>query len=289
MTTAEIQHPLFKKAVDAIDAGDIIVLNTLLSLNPELIGTRLNYPNGGYFKNPYLLWFVADNPIRTGKLPANIVEITRLLIRYVKEKDTNNAQQQLDYTLELVISGHTVKECGVQIEMMDVLLDARAALPNAMGAITNRNIDAARYLIKHGAKLTLAGAVGLDQMGDVIRLAGSAKAEEKLTALAVAAYYGKIDMIEYLLSVGANPNGFPAAGSGFHSHATPLHQAISSGSLPAVELLAEAGGDLNTKDKIYDGTPLDWAEYLQREDADDKAKINFQLIFNYLQEKQSNQ
>jgi Ankyrin repeats (3 copies) len=284
MKNTDIEDPLFHKGVEAIDAGDIVVLKTLLILNPELIAKRLNYPNGGYFKDPYLLWFVADNPIRTGKLPSNIIAITRLLIQFVKENDQHNTQTQLDNTLKLVISGRTPRECGVQIEMIDLLLNAGAKLNGIMAAITNANLDAAKHLIKRGAKLTLSGAVGLDQMDQVLRLTAPASPDEKLTALAVAAFYGNADMIGYLLSIGADPDGFPAVDSGFHSHATPLHQAVSSGSLPAVKLLVEAGGDLNAKDKIYDGTPLDWAEYLQREeDADDNSKTNFALIFNYLQ------
>jgi peptide-methionine (S)-S-oxide reductase len=285
MKSPDIEDPLFRKGVEAIEAGDAIVLKTLLTLNSELIAKRLNYQEGGYFKEPYLLWFVADNPIRTGKLSANIVDITRLLIQFVKENDLQNAQNQLDYTLELVISGRTTRACGVQIEMIDVLLDAGASLNGIMGAITNGNLDAARHLIKRGAKLTLTGAVALDQMENVMDLAKTATNDEKLTALTVAAFHGNADIIGYLLSIGVNPNGFPEGNSGFHVHATPLHQAVSSGSLPAVKLLAEAGADLNVKDKLFDGTPSDWAEYMQRQDgADDKAKTNLALIFDYLQE-----
>jgi peptide-methionine (S)-S-oxide reductase len=45
------------------------------------------------------------------------------------------------------------------------------------------------------------------------------------------------------------------------AHSTPLHQAVSSGSLAAVQVLVEAGADLTTRDRIYDGTPLGWAEH----------------------------
>jgi peptide-methionine (S)-S-oxide reductase len=46
-----------------------------------------------------------------------------------------------------------------------------------------------------------------------------------------------------------------------YSHATALHHAVYSGSLDAVKALVEAGADLETKDTIYEGTPLGWAEY----------------------------
>lgn len=51
---------------------------------------------------------------------------------------------------------------------------------------------------------------------------------------------------------------------GFHPHGTALHHAVDSGSLETVKVLVETGAGLGTKDRIYDGTPLDWAEHLQR-------------------------
>jgi ankyrin repeat protein len=107
-----------------------------------------------------------------------------------------------------------------------------------------------------------------------------------LTALTVAAFYGKADMITLLLSMGIDPNGYPNSSSGFHTHATPLHQAVSSGSLDAVKLLAEAGASLNARDKMYDGTPLDWAKYMHRdENFDAVVRGNFKRIAAYLEEK----
>src|SRR5262249_19507101 len=52
---------------------------------------------------------------------------------------------------------------------------------------------------------------------------------------------------------------------GFHPHATPLHHAVDSGSLAAVTRLIEAGADRGVRDRVYDGTPLDWAEHLKRD------------------------
>ena len=47
----------------------------------------------------------------------------------------------------------------------------------------------------------------------------------------------------------------------FYSHATPLHHAVSGGSLPTVDLLVAAGARLDARDTAYDGTPLDWAKH----------------------------
>ena len=48
---------------------------------------------------------------------------------------------------------------------------------------------------------------------------------------------------------------------GFHSHATPLHQAALANHASVVRLLVERSARLDIRDTIYQGTPLDWAVY----------------------------
>lgn len=283
MQNSEIKDALFLEAVEAIDAGGINKLESLVTIHPGLIKNRLDYPDGAYFKDPYLLWFVADNPIRRGKLAANIVDITRLLVQAVNRESADSAQYQLDYTLGLIATGRIPKECGVQIEMIDLLIDEGAKPVGGLGALAHGNIAAAERLIERGGKLTLAAAVGLDRMEDVKRLATNK--DELLTALTAAAMYGKAEMIVCLLGLGANPNGYPETKSGFHAHATPLHQAVSSGSLECVQLLVEADANLNAADKAYGGTPLGWALYMPTEEGHDEAtKQRWAGIAEYLQE-----
>src|SRR5678815_5637624 len=122
MNNSDIADPLFREAIEAIDAGDVPSLQHLLKTNPQLISKRLDSPDEGYFKHPYLLWFVADNPIRQKKLPANIVDITRILIDAVRTNATDSFQQQIDYTLGLVATGRIPRESGVQNEWIDLLI-----------------------------------------------------------------------------------------------------------------------------------------------------------------------
>ena len=63
--------PRFQDAVDAIDSGDAVRLERLLAEDPGLVRDRVG-GGEGYFSRPYLLWFVAENPVRNGRLPANI-------------------------------------------------------------------------------------------------------------------------------------------------------------------------------------------------------------------------
>ncbi|MBS1525229.1 MAG: ankyrin repeat domain-containing protein [Bacteroidetes bacterium] len=282
MKNPDIQDPLFRRAVEAIDSGDLGLLQELVGKHPSLVTARLDSPTGDYFDSPYLLWFVADNPIRSGELPHNIVEITAMLADSVKRYAPETAQQQLDYALGLVATGRTPHESGRQLGMMDALIDAGAKPGTGNSALAHGNIDAAKHLIERGGMLSLPVAVALEQMDDVQRLLPLAAPAEKLTALTVAAFYGKPDMVFRLLEAGADTNGYPDKNSGFHSHATPLHQAVSSGSLSCVKLLAEHDAGTGTKDTIYGGTALDWAEHLQRETADESLKNKYQAIAEYL-------
>ena len=83
---------LFQRAVSAIDAGDVSELEDLVAVNPRLVRERLDAPGAwlrdkvgnaldGFFQRPYLLWFVAEDPVRNGQLPGNIADVTRAIIR----------------------------------------------------------------------------------------------------------------------------------------------------------------------------------------------------------------
>jgi len=90
MNNSDIKDSIFREAVEAIDSGNISVLEQLINTHPRLISEKLNNPQEGYFKDPYLLWFIADNPIRHDKLPENIVAVTRLLVDAVKKTCPRN-------------------------------------------------------------------------------------------------------------------------------------------------------------------------------------------------------
>ena len=265
MENKDITDPLFRKAVETIDGGRTAELESLLAQHPRLVRERLSFPEKGYFENPFLLWFVADNPIRIPKLPFNITEITSLLIEHIKHLAADTLQEQLDYTLGLVATGRIPRECGVQIEMMDLLINAGAKPGGALGALAQGNVSAASYLIDQGVQLTLPVAVGIERMDDIRPLSATAGKEARLTALTVAAFYGKPDLISFLLALGTDPNGYPEKESGFHCHATPLHQAVSSGSMDAVKLLVAAGARLDARDLLFDGTALGWAQHMRNQ------------------------
>jgi Ankyrin repeats (3 copies) len=285
MDSSDIKEPQFREAVDAIDTGNISSLQNLLKINPELISKRLDIPTDGYFAHPYLMWFVAENPIRHEKLPANIIDVTRVLIDAARRNASASFHEQINYTLGLVATGRIPRESGVQNEWIDLLIDSGATPGNGIGALAHGNIAAAKHLIERGGTLTLATAVGLDLEDAFHRLVKDAPRSDIEIALMMAAFYGKSKMISLLLNNSVNVNAYLERSGGFHSHATALHQAVFSGSLESVKLLVDAGADLNAKDRIYEGTPLDWAIYMQKEEPNEMKKRRYEEIEKYLRTK----
>ena len=258
----EIADPLFRRALSALDAGDVTELESLLTEHPALVRDRLD-AGEGYFRQPYLLWFVAENPVRNDRLPKNIGEVTRAILRAAKRDSRDNFPEQVDYALALVSSGRVARECGVQLELIDALTDAGADPDEAvLPALAHRERDALERLLDRGATLTLSLAVATGRRDDVTRLARAAGVEERQLALTAAALYGDAESLAALVPLGVDLGAYSPAG--LHPHATALHHAVDSGSLDAVEVLVEAGAPLDPKDRVYDGTPLDWAEYLGR-------------------------
>jgi Ankyrin repeats (3 copies) len=286
MKNNDSSSTLFYKAVAAIDTGDIELLKELLHTNPQLVTKPLDTPNSkGYFKNPYLLWFIADNPIRHEKLPANIAAITKIIIEALQKSNHKNYQHIIDYTLGLVCTGRIPKECGVQIDLMELLINEGAKVKGSvLGPIGQRNFEAAEFLINKGASYNLGTAVGLNKLDDMKKIIKTATPKKLYVALVVASFFGNADVISLLLAAGANANGKADSKDfgGFHSHATALHQAVFSGSLQCVKLLTAAGAKLNVTDKGHNGTPAEWAEYMQTESKDEAAKNNFKEIASYL-------
>lgn len=253
-----IRDPLFAQAVAAIDQGDVAALDALITQNPTLVSARLDNGETGYFASPYLLWFVAENPIRNRKLPANIVEVAQTIAGHAKRLGVESLQSQLDYALGLVSTGCVPRECGVQRQLMKALADLGAHAEGVAYSLANREIDAARYLLELGAPLSLTAAACLGLWDEANRLAPTSDQQDKADALITAAYLGNVDAISFLLSSGADPN---VKSQRIHKHSTPLHQAAQSGSLHSVMALVAAGASLTARDAAWDGTPLGWAKH----------------------------
>ena len=278
MDDAQVLDALFQEAVAAIDAGNMTVLRRLLADHPRLVRDRLGAPGAwlrdkvgraldGFFREPYLLWFVAEDPVRNRTLPRNIAEVARAIIDAARRDPAVNLREQLDYALLLVGWSGVAHAAGVQIELIDVLVDAGASpdgVPN--NALVNGHIAAAEHLVERGAPLTLPVALCLGRWEDARRLAQTADAAEKQFSLVLAALNGKAEAIAVLIDLGVDVN---APCPNLYPHGTPLHHAVCSGSLDAVTALVEAGAGLDTPDTAWHGTPLGWAKHYQEDRPQD--------------------
>ena len=112
----------------------------------------------------------------------------------------------------------------------------------------------APFLASH---MTLAAAICLGRRQDIERLSRHATRDDKQIALAAAAFNGNVDGLRHLVSLGVD---LDATRPGLE-HAAPLHNAVSSGSLAAVQTLIDAGARLETRDLAHQLRPIDWATW----------------------------
>jgi len=249
-----IEDPAFRHAVDLLDQGEAEALWAYLKAHPGLVRQRVLFEGGNYFRNPGLLEFAAENPIRHGKLPANIVAVVRVIL----EAGARDANAALNETLVLVCSGSVARECGVQIPLIDVLC-GYGADPGAglTAALVHGEFEAAHELIRLGGRVDLPAAAALGQVDEGRRLLSTASGEERHWAVALAAQFGHAEMVRLLLDAGEDPNRYNPPGA--HSHSTPLHQAALAGHLDVVRLLLERGARPDLKDTMWQGTAEGWA------------------------------
>jgi hypothetical protein len=251
-----IEDPVFRAAVDLLDAGEETGLRAFLMGHPEVVRQRVFFSIGEYFGQPALLDFVAENPIRHRTLPGNIVDIARVIL----EAGAKDDKQTINRTLGLVSSGMVVRECGVQVPLIDLLCDYGADPNKEIGAaLGHGEFVAVEALIRRGAKIDLSVAAATGRTEDARTLLAGASEQQRHKALALSCQFGRVEIVRMLLDAGEDPNRFNPMGC--HSHSTPLHQAALCGNMDVVRLLVEHGADPAIKDIVFGGTPIGWAEH----------------------------
>ena len=249
-----IEGAAFRRAVDLIDSGDAAGLREHLKNHKKLVHQRVEFEGWNYFRNPTLLEFVAENPIRRGTLPKNIVDVARVIL------DGGPDQTSIDTTLALAATGSVPLQMGLTVPLIDVLCEYGADPNGAINAAAlHGSLLAVTALRGRGARLTLPVAAALNSVEDVRRLLGSASKDERHLALAMASQIGWTDVVRLLLESGEDPNRYNPIGG--HSHTTPLHQAALIGNDALVKVLLEHGANPNTRDLMWNGTPAEWARH----------------------------
>jgi hypothetical protein len=265
---------LFENAVDAVIEGNATGLAMLLREHPELVrarSTRVTFFDPAVH-GATLLHYVAANGVEghRQKTPANAVDIAKMLLDAGAEVDALAGMYGGRHTTMsmLVSSGHPA-EAGVQVALMETLLDYGAAIEGRGSgdwvtplktALIFGYRETAEALVRRGARVdSLPAVAGLGRLNDAARLLATASPEDRHRALALASQQGHADVVKLLLDAGEDPNRYNPKGN--HAHSTPLHQAALGGHEDLVRLLVERGARLDIKDTIYEGKPLAWAEY----------------------------
>ena len=249
-----IEDPVFRHAVDLLDAGDANGLREHLKKHKKLVHQRVEFEGWNYFRNPMLLEFVAENPIRRGTLPKNIVDVARVIL------DAGPDQASINTTLALAATGSVPLETGATVPLIELLCEYGADPNDAINAAAlHGSLLAVRTLLQHGARMTLPVAAALNDVEQVRRLLATASKHERHVALAMASQIGWTEVVRVLLDAGEEPNRYNPIGG--HSHTTPLHQAALTGNAELVRLLLERGADAKMRDLMWNGTPADWAKH----------------------------
>jgi ankyrin repeat protein len=256
----------FETAADAIVNGDAKTLKRLLGENPDLIGQRSTREH-----RATLLHYVGANAVEQyrQKSPKNAAEIAAILLKAGAEVDAD-----LDYgaagpsypertgstTLGLVATSCHPAAAGVQIQVMDLLIDHGASVDGLQGgwnpliaALHNGRGEAAAHLAKRGAKLDVEGAAGAGRLDALKKLFRTADTKAEL-GLMWACEYGHARVVEFLLSKGVDMAAQPHGETG-------LHWAAFGGHGDVVKTLLKRKAPLELKDKRFGGTPLGWALY----------------------------
>ncbi|MCY3813055.1 MAG: ankyrin repeat domain-containing protein [Gammaproteobacteria bacterium] len=120
-------------------------------------------------------------------------------------------------------------------------------------AATNGHLEAAKALVARGAEI-------------------DGRAYEA-TPLLRATFRNRIEMVDWLLDQGADPNGTGWLG-GHAKGVTAFHLAAADGLVEIIERLRRAGADPRATDDLYNGTPAGWARFHGHPElADELAKV----------------
>jgi ankyrin repeat protein len=268
----------FETAVEAVVSGDLATLQALLREQPDLVRARSSRRH-----HATLLHYTAANGVEgeRQKTPPDAVAITKALLDAGAEVDA--LADMYDHkctTMSMLVSSAHPYNAGLQIALAETLLAHGAALDGAgtnwQSAVTTAlqfgYLDTARALARRqGAVRTLPVAAGLGLLDDVKRLLPEAGVRDRHAALALAAQHGHADVVRLMLDAGEDPSRYNP--DGFHSHSTPLHQAVWADHLPVVMLLVERGARLDIGDTVYKATPLGWAIHGERTHIADYLRV----------------
>ncbi|MGA3028385.1 MAG: ankyrin repeat domain-containing protein [Bryobacteraceae bacterium] len=249
----------FELAADAVVTGDARALEWSLREHPELVKARSTRVH-----RATLLHYTGANGLENyrQKTPRNIVAIAKILLDAGAEVDALADIYGKSTALGLMATSVHPQRAGVQIALMETLLEYGADINGAPGgwnplisALHNGRAQAAEFLASRGAQLDLEGAAGvgrLDLVAGFFNNDGSLKAHatgpQMEAGFLWACEYGRNNVVDFLLkSVDLRAQR--------NTGLTGLHWAVVGGQLDTIGLLLEHGAPLEARN-VHGATAL---------------------------------
>jgi ankyrin repeat protein len=261
LTRASSPVSIFEAAADAVVAGDLSTLERLLREDPKLVRARSSRAH-----RATLLHYLAANGVEDyrQKTPRNAAAVARMLLKAGADVDATIEAYGTEWTVVgLVATSLHPLDAGVQVSLLEILLDAGAAVDGVakewtplVAALRNGRGEAAEFLADRGASLDLEGASGVGRL-DVVKsffndddsLKHGATKTQMEAGFLWACEYGRNNVVDFLLKHRVDLWAHDLNGQ------TGLHWAIVGGQLETMKLLLERGAPLEATN-AYGGTVL---------------------------------
>ena len=273
----DAEHPRFYEAVDLFDQGDVEGLQRLLAEEGRPLVRARGFLDpvyrDGYFQGASLIHLAAANPIRLRPSRQHLA-VTRILLAAGADPQALNLDG--NRVLDLIITGTQLRRQGLQLETLRLVLDGGAQLGDRILEQAFASGDSAMIALfsKEGFDLDLRFAAGLGDMAALrgffdsrggLRAGAVAGADPQTAldqALGYAAFWGRLDAVQFLVGQGAGVNSM-AAGFYYSDEpgSTPLHKAADRDRWAVVRWLLDRGADPTARDLNYESTPATWARY----------------------------
>ncbi len=239
---------------EAVDAGDINAVRTVVTAQRELVGTDIEWrdAHGVYFSEP--LGYIGLARFHGLTDHDRMGEIARVLLAAGAPVDgvpgctetpliTAASYGEPDVASALIGAGADLEATGFAVPEGTALAHA----------LYFGNVEVAEILLAAGARVrSVVEAAGTGDLRDF--LDGEMSPAESAGAIRAAAVCERLPVIDRLL----------AAGIDIHAQtdgATPLHWTAWHGKSAATRHLVARGADPTRREPAHDGTPLDWCRY----------------------------